>query len=112
MVLLENVCGLKDRINGSESQLADVLRTLESMGYVAGWTECNTMDYHLPQRRPRLWIWAFSRCGPPVLPAAGSAAMRALTQPALVSNKIEATIKAIQHSTVVHYSTVQYSTVE
>jgi site-specific DNA-cytosine methylase len=59
MVLLENVCGLKDRIKGEESQLTDVLRTLETMGYAAGWTECNTVDYHLPQRRPRLWIWAW-----------------------------------------------------
>lgn len=55
--ILENVSGLTFRKDGQEAPIHEVMDTLRAIPHyqVRGW-RVNTMHYHLPQNRPRVYI--------------------------------------------------------
>ncbi len=55
-IILENVPGLLSSDRGSA--LESVIDEMEEIGYLGGWTTCNTLDFGLPQNRERIVIVA------------------------------------------------------
>jgi DNA (cytosine-5)-methyltransferase 1 len=55
-VILENVPGLLSANRGAA--LESVIDEMEEIGYLGGWTTCNTLDFGLPQDRERVVIVA------------------------------------------------------
>lgn len=53
-VILENVPGLLSSDKGTA--LESVIDELEKIGYLGGWTTCNTLNFGLPQNRERIVI--------------------------------------------------------
>jgi site-specific DNA-cytosine methylase len=51
--------GLCHSIAGRRSQIEVVCEALRSIGYSVGWSIENTEHHFLPQRRHRVWGWAF-----------------------------------------------------
>jgi len=65
MAIFENVLGLKGQ------NLVTVKHMCGLVGYVIFDYELNTNDYYLPQRRPRIWLLAYSKTA---LQSAGASA--------------------------------------
>lgn len=55
-IILENVPGLLSADGGAAFE--SVVDALEEIGYLGGWTACNTLDFGLPQNRERIVIVA------------------------------------------------------
>lgn len=55
-IILENVPGLLTSDKGTAFE--SVIREMEEIGYLGGWTSCNTLDFGLPQDRERIVIVA------------------------------------------------------
>jgi DNA (cytosine-5)-methyltransferase 1 len=53
-VILENVPGLLSADKGTAFE--SVINAMEEIGYLGGWTTCNTLDFGLPQDRERVVI--------------------------------------------------------
>lgn len=53
-IILENVPGLLTADNGTAFE--SVISEMEEIGYLGGWTTCNTLDFGLPQNRDRIVI--------------------------------------------------------
>ena len=58
-LILENVSGILSADNGSA--LESVVNAMEEIGYLGGWTTCNTLDFGLPQSRERVVVVASLR---------------------------------------------------
>jgi len=55
-IILENVPGLLSSDGGTAFE--SVIDQMEEIGYLGGWTTCNTLDFGLPQNRERVVIVA------------------------------------------------------
>ena len=53
-IILENVPGLLSADGGTAFE--SVIDEMEKVGYLGGWTSCNTLDFGLPQNRERIII--------------------------------------------------------
>ncbi|MXY67544.1 MAG: DNA (cytosine-5-)-methyltransferase [Gammaproteobacteria bacterium] len=53
-IVMENVPGLFSADNGTAFE--SVIDEMEKVGYLGGWTTCNTLDFGLPQNRTRIFI--------------------------------------------------------
>ena len=53
-LILENVPGLLSADGGGAFE--SVINQMEEVGYLGGWTTCNTLDFGLPQNRERIII--------------------------------------------------------
>ena len=63
LVICENVTGLLKRFLGAEPQIHAVRAVFAKLGYSFQHVAVDTRDFFLPQRRPRVWMWAL-RDGP------------------------------------------------
>ena len=63
LVICENVTGLLKRFLGAEPQIHAVRAEFAKLGYSFQHVAVDTREFFLPQRRPRVWMWAL-RDGP------------------------------------------------
>lgn len=70
LVICENVSGLLKRALACDAQIHQVRKAFEKMGYAFAYKLVDARNFLVPQRRTRVWMWAF-RSDVAAAPAAG-----------------------------------------